>query len=728
MRPAARSLILALLIASAFIVNLPIVGAATFIVTNPDTDLSDSNPGNGVCSTSAGNCTLRAAVEEANALPGADTITMNATGGSFGYIRILNEIVVNSEITFISSSARLIQNDGAGRVFTVTGNNARVTFNNVRISGGSATYGGGINITSNAQVTLEGGSHVFDNRATYGGGISLTGAQLTVTGDFTDISGNGSAGTYGGGIYAEGGSTVSISAKAIVRNNLDSYFGGGVYLTGTDTSLGVTDATISGNTVTGSGGGIYAELNATVVITDNAVVQTNDAAFYGSGIAASNNANITVRDGSSVSNNSPTLYGGGVSLLTGADLALNGDSFIEGNDAQSGAGIFLGNPSSTVTIDSATLAVNEAMAVGGGIYAFDRAAVFIYSALLLDNTANRGGGLYVTSSATAIVSNSTFSDNSAGTGGAVYADYDDLYGQNVTLRQSTIGFNTATTTGGIYSGGGVVFGNSFIGNNTDTSTYPDVYGTFNSLGYNLIENTSGSSIGGILTGNHIDVADFQVNLLPLANNGGVTLTHSFGPGSLAGNLGSNNLAVYTPGSPLTTDQRGTGYPRISGTSVDIGAWERPLATFRVTATLQGRPAAPHPSRQIRLRAYFYRADGAFQYFDDRFADLSGTATFNNVPLDMARVRVKGTTSLAEATNFTFVEGINTYTTPTLREGDADDSNVINITDFSILAATFGRITSTPGFDPRADFNGDGSINISDFSLLAANFGQAGAPF
>ena len=45
--------------------------AAVFTVNSPF-DVSDANPGNGVCETAPGNgvCTLRAAIQETNALPG----------------------------------------------------------------------------------------------------------------------------------------------------------------------------------------------------------------------------------------------------------------------------------------------------------------------------------------------------------------------------------------------------------------------------------------------------------------------------------------------------------------------------------------------------------------------------------------------------------------------------------------------------------------------------------
>ena len=54
-----------------------VASAATFTVSSTS-DRVDTVPGNGTCRTSAGTCTLRAAVQEANALAGADTIVLRS--------------------------------------------------------------------------------------------------------------------------------------------------------------------------------------------------------------------------------------------------------------------------------------------------------------------------------------------------------------------------------------------------------------------------------------------------------------------------------------------------------------------------------------------------------------------------------------------------------------------------------------------------------------------------
>ena len=51
--------------------------AATFQV-NDTVDAVDVTPGNGVCATAAGKCTLRAAIQEANSLVGVDTVKVPA--------------------------------------------------------------------------------------------------------------------------------------------------------------------------------------------------------------------------------------------------------------------------------------------------------------------------------------------------------------------------------------------------------------------------------------------------------------------------------------------------------------------------------------------------------------------------------------------------------------------------------------------------------------------------
>ncbi len=64
----------ALTVTVAFSVN---ADAAIFLV-NTTADTQDAAAGNGVCADASGACSLRAAITEANALAGADIITLPA--------------------------------------------------------------------------------------------------------------------------------------------------------------------------------------------------------------------------------------------------------------------------------------------------------------------------------------------------------------------------------------------------------------------------------------------------------------------------------------------------------------------------------------------------------------------------------------------------------------------------------------------------------------------------
>ena len=47
------------------------------------------------------------------------------------------------------------------------------------------------------------------------------------------------------------------------------------------------------------------------------------------------------------------------------------------------------------------------------------------------------------------------------------------------------------------------------------------------------------------------------------------------------------------------------------------------------------------------------------------------------------------------------------------------------TNLTILKSAFGTSPGNPGYDGRADFNGDNIISLADFSLLRINLGILG---
>jgi hypothetical protein len=121
--------------------------------------------------------------------------------------------------------------------------------------------------------------------------------------------------------------------------------------------------------------------------------------------------------------------------------------------------------------------------------------------------------------------------------------------------------------------GEVTMGNSVVSGMSEVAgvvlgTGPEVVGYLNSVGHNLIGQTSSTTFGlksSDLRGTH--ASPLNPMLEPLANNGGYTQTELPEFGSPLIDAGSNSLIP----AGITTDQRGD--PRISNGTVDIGAVE-----------------------------------------------------------------------------------------------------------------------------------------------------------
>jgi len=151
----------------------------------------------------------------------------------------------------------------------------------------------------------------------------------------------------------------------------------------------------------------------------------------------------------------------------------------------------------------------------------------------------------------------------------------------------------------------------------------------------------------------------------------------------------------------------------------------PEATIRGRVHLQGRPAPPAPSWRIPLSFALNRPGRSTPTaIFTPTTDIQGVFTVTGIVPGVYDLRIKNAHTLRNVQpNVTLTDGLNEIDLGTLLEGDADDNNVINITDFSILRTTYGRQRGQPGFDARADFNEDGVIDLADFSLLRTNFGK-----
>lgn len=275
------------------------VAAATFLADSTE-DAVSANPGDGICADSLGRCTLRAAVQEANALGGSHTIMLPAgvytlaIPGNNEHFAATGDLDLRTHITVISQdldpTTTIVDGGGLDRVFEVT-DGANAVLSHLTIRNGLA------------------GMNALGFPA--GGGIAANGNNTRVTIDTCIVSGNRAA-AYGGGIditYAN----ATVRNTTVYMNRADN--GGGIGL-GLAGYVEIHNSTLSGNRADTNGGGLLtsnlgASLN-NVTIVQNLSNYSNNGIGDGGGIAATYANNIVMRNSIVAANNG--IYGidGGV--------------------------------------------------------------------------------------------------------------------------------------------------------------------------------------------------------------------------------------------------------------------------------------------------------------------------------------------------------------------------------------------------------------------------------
>ena len=215
-------------------------------------------------------------------------------------------------------------------------------------------------------------------------------------------------------------------------------------------------------------------------------------------------------------------------------------------------------------------APNSGLGWGGGIYSTNILNLTGCTVGPTNEAGEVGGGIYVHFGSQLQMLNCTVASNSSPFQvGGIAANT----GATVSLTNCTITGNSDAAYGGGYGGQPPQLKNTIIAGNSDSgSAVIDDLQTFNgavlSLGHNLIGITNSTT--GWLTSDLTGSTSSPLNarLGPLANNGGPTLTCALltGSNSPAINAGDNSDAP-----PF--DQRGPGFPRIVGGTIDIGAYE-----------------------------------------------------------------------------------------------------------------------------------------------------------
>lgn len=311
--------------------------------------------------------------------------------------------------------------------------------------------------------------------------------------------------------------------------------GGGALLIG-DEVVTLNGCTITGNTSEAAGG-------AVAILADKASLTAIDCSFT----ANSATGGPTLKVGS----------GGAIALDGGATLSLQRTTVSGNTAAGNGAGIYC-YVGGKISLAESTLDTNTSTgagglgAGGGGLYVYGPGDVTIRNSTISGNSTTAanasGGGILVHQfTGTMVIENSTITNNSA-----------SLSGGGIARTGSSNGFSMAST---IVAGNTAATANAADVGADSTLT---ITGDNNLIGVH--EAGSPVTLNGTGTQTGTSATPLGAKLDVLAANGGPTRTHRPLAGSPAIDAGGNP-------SGLTTDQRGTGFPRLQGIRTDVGAVE-----------------------------------------------------------------------------------------------------------------------------------------------------------
>ncbi|MGJ1385487.1 MBG domain-containing protein [Sphingobacterium spiritivorum] len=418
--------------------------------------------------------------------------------------------------------------------------------------------------------------------------------------------------TLTGGNANNGTSIISVNGVLVYRSR-----GGGIYNDSSSPTL--SNVTLSNNTATNSGGGVY---NYNSSSTLNNVKLSNNTATFG-GAMYNYNSSSTLSS-VTLSNNKATNSGGGVynesssPILSSVTLSnntatTNGGAMynyrssptlssvtLSDNTAAFGGGMF--NSTSSPTLSNVTLSNNRATNYGGGGMFNYNSSPRLSSVTLSNNTATSNGGAMYNDSSRPIISQSKFAGNTAAdAGGAVYS-----LNSSVKVNNSSITGNSANWGGAIFKerGGTDTFLNCTIAGNyagndgggINTKTSNTITNLINTIVYGNTKTTNadasdirnddgaatinvnyssyGVVTGKIAGGNNITANPIFTNpTLPTnTNTPNTNGDYSLKPGSPAIGAGDNTLYTSNGGN-LTADKDLAGSPRLTGSNIDMGAYE-----------------------------------------------------------------------------------------------------------------------------------------------------------
>lgn len=112
---------------------------------------------------------------------------------------------------------------------------------------------------------------------------------------------------------------------------------------------------------------------------------------------------------------------------------------------------------------------------------------------------------------------------------------------------------------------------------------------------------------------------------------------------------------------------------------------------------------------------------------DRVVAVPATGVFSltDIPPANYTLHIKSEKHLAANVTADSSSGSVSDLSATLRAGDANNDNSVDVLDLDLLVQAFDKCLGDTGFISGADFNGDDCVDVLDLDLLVRNFDTAG---
>lgn len=560
------AILLALVSLAALLAGLGSVQAAALPATFVVTTLDDSGPGS-----------LRQAILDANAAPGADLIEITAVG----VIALLSPLPVIAEaVTIQGPGAGLLAVDGGATWRLLDVADVPVTLTGLTLQNGQPATETGGGLRSLGALTLR-QVHVLSNTSpTGGGGVYVAGPLLVEGGLFAS---NYSSGGVGGGLWATGPAVIS---GTIFSANRASGQGGGAALTaGSQVSYG----RFAGNqSLFSNGGGLYAANGTTLT---NMWFDHNIAQTDGGGVLAFGQAAVY---GSRFSHNQSNNRGG--ALYVGSILTITHSAFTDNSGGRGGAvyhGVFTGY------VENSLFARNTASIAGDHLFLNGSATVALRHVTAVGS--NGGTAVHVVNSSVSI-SNTLIASHTVGVNnlsGSVVQDYNLFFGNGADTQ--------GVVSGGAHNASGdprfmapaqgnfhLGAGSAAIDTGVDAGVLTDYDGEIRPLGAGFdIGFDEANTIAGLV----ITFAPSPTTTVGMPTLFTATVTHGTGI-SYQWEFGEGGTAAGNPVSHTFT-MAGTFLVKVTASNSSGATW----ATTAVTVILPGEPS----SRRIYLPLVLGRA-------------------------------------------------------------------------------------------------------------------------